>query len=380
MNKERKGVFLAILISAISTVAFGYALFNFSDVLNFLKKILTVLSPLIYGFCIAYVINTLLMPLENLYDKIIRHKRTRLSNGIKRGICLLISLMLISGVICAILIMVIPELTETVSELFEMLPGFLENTEKLIGDILDKHNIIIPQLDFDAESFNKKILEILPKIGTDFVTATITLTTSVFSAALDMIVTVAFAIYMLLYKEKLCLSLKKLLYATVKKEYADTTLSYLDLINRTFSNFIQGQIIEAFIIGILCFIGMSVLRIPYAVTVSALVAVTALIPILGAYIGAFVGAFLIVIVSPVKALWFLIFLVTLQQLEGNLIYPKVVGNAVGLPGIFVLASITVGGNLFGIAGMLVAVPVTSILYTVIRQFVRKRLSEKEIRA
>lgn len=378
MKKENRSFFFGIFVLVAALITFYCALADLSGILAFFKRILNIFSVIIYGFCIAYIVNIFMIPLEKLWDKIIPGKKTKLKDGIRRAVCLLLSLALIIGILAAILLILIPELVNTGSDLIKLLPGFIEDTEQFFSEKLEKYNIRLPHFELNTKEFQEFLLTSLPKIGTDFVSTTIQITTSIFSTVFDAVVVIVLAIYMLIQKEKLCLSLKKLLYAVFKKEHADKTMDFLKLTNQTFSNFIRGQIIEAFIIGILCFIGMIILRIPYAAVVSVVIAFTALIPVLGAYVGAFVGAFLIVIVSPIKALVFLIFIVILQQFEGNLIYPKVVGKSVGLPGLFVLASIAVGGSLWGIAGMLISVPLTSVLYTVTRQFVNRRISEKHI--
>jgi len=378
MNKERRSFFSGIFILGTALIAVYCILSNFSGVTAFLKKILGVFSPVIYGFCIAYVVNIFMSPFEKLWDKIVKGKKTKLKEGIKRAVCLILSLSLILGVFAAILLMIIPELTKTVTDLFGLLPGFISDVESFFSTKFEKYNISLPHIQINTSELQSTLFEVLPKIGTNFVNTTILITSSIFSAVIDTVVIIVLAIYMLIQKEALCRGLKKLLYAVFKKEHADKTMDFLELSNQIFTNFIRGQIVEAFIIGILCFIGMTILNIPYAMVVSVLIAVTALIPVLGAYIGAFVGAFLIVIISPIKALWFLIFIVVLQQLEGNLIYPKVVGKSVGLPGIFVLIAVTVGGSLFGVAGMLIGVPLTSVLYTVTGRFANKRIAEKHI--
>ncbi len=378
MNKEHRSLFSGIFVLVAALIVFYCVLADFSDVLAFLKRILKVFSTVIYGFCIAYIVNIFMTPLEKLWDKIFSGKKTKLKEGIKRGVCLILSLSLILGILSAILFMLIPEITKTFTELFKLLPAFIEDMEQLLSAKLQKYDISIPHFQLNTKEFQNTLLTWLPKLGTNFVNTTILITSSIFSTAFNTVVIVVLAIYMLTQKEKLCRGLKKLLFAVFKKKSADKTMDFLKLTNQTFTGFIRGQIVEAFIIGILCFIGMAMLNIPYAAVVSVVIAFTALIPVLGAYIGAILGAFLIVIVNPVKALWFLIFIVILQQLEGNLIYPKVVGKSVGLPGIFVLIAVTVGGSLFGITGMLISVPVTSVLYTVTRQFVNKRLSEKHI--
>ena len=378
MDKEKRRFCFGIFLVAVASITLFCALQNISTVLHYLKKLIGVFSPVIYGFCAAYVINVFMYPFEKLWDKIFKGKKTKLQKGLKKGICLILSMALVLGIIAAILFMVIPELIETVNDLLDLFPPFWAKVENFFDAKLEKYNVSIPHIQFDSKEVQNTLFELLPKIGTGFFNTVIGIVTTIFSTVFNACVVIIFAIYMILNKEKMCRGFKKILYAVARKERADAVVGYARLTNQTFTNFIRGQLVEALILGVLCFVGMKIFGMPYAAAVSVLIAFTALIPVLGAYIGAFVGAFLIVLVDPVKALWFLVFIVVLQQIEGNLIYPKVVGKSVGLPGIFVLAAITVGGSLFGLWGMLLGVPLTSVLYTLIRQFVDKRLTEKHI--
>ncbi|MBM6860610.1 AI-2E family transporter, partial [Clostridium saudiense] len=198
------------------------------------------------------------------------------------------------------------------------------------------------------------------------------------SGLVNFILSLIFSIYMLLNKERLQLGMKKVLYAFSKKNFADKVMYLGKIANESFSSYIGGQFIEAIIIGVLCFIGMLVLRMPYALLISVLVAVTALIPIFGAFIGTIPSAFIILIIDPMKALWFIIFIIVLQQIEGNLIYPKVVGSSVGLPPIWVMLAMLIGGNTFGLLGMLLGIPTFSVIYKVSREYINKRLNNKNI--
>ena len=203
---------------------------------------------------------------------------------------------------------------------------------------------------------------------------------SIVTAVMNFVIAFAFSIYILAQKETLKRQSMKVLTAVMKPEKLDKLLNLLRLANKTFTNFITGQLTEAVIIGVLCFIGMTIFRMPYAPAISVLVGFTALIPVFGAFIGTAVGAFLILLVKPIQAVWFVIFIIVLQQFEGNLIYPKVVGKSVGLPGIWVLVAVTVGGNAMGVMGMLISVPLCSVLYAVSREAVNNKLKMKRIKS
>ena len=207
---------------------------------------------------------------------------------------------------------------------------------------------------------------------------TFNVTASIVSVVVDIVLGVAFSLYVLAQKETLGRQFKKIIYALFNQQKADRLLDLTRLTDGVFTKFVTGQLTEAVIIGVLCFIGMLIFRMPYALVISVLVGFTALIPIFGALFGTAVGAFLILLESPVKAFWFVIFIIILQQLEGNLIYPRVVGKSVGLPGIWVLVAVTVGGSAMGIGGMLFAVPVATVLYVIFKEYIQKKYKEKDI--
>jgi predicted PurR-regulated permease PerM len=262
-----------------------------------------------------------------------------------------------------------------------MIPTYVANFNEWWGGVVvfaDKHGVTLPEVSFNAEKATDMISEFLNKNTNTLFDTTIGITSSILGGLFDGVLGVSFSIYILAEKEMLTRWAKKIVYAYLKEEKADKIVGFAKLTSQTFTNFITGQFIEAVIIGVLCFIGMSILRMPYASIISVLVGATALIPILGAYIGTIIGAFLILLVSPIKALIFVLFIIVLQQLEGNLIYPKVVGKSIGIPGILVLAAVTIGAKLFGVAGMLIGVPACAVIYCLLRESIGKRLHENKL--
>ena len=235
---------------------------------------------------------------------------------------------------------------------------------------------MLPAFTLDLERLYTAVLNFLTSYGQTLMDTTIGVTTSIFSAAVNFVLALVFSLYVLAQKETLSRQVTKTMRALLPEKKAAWLMDLAALTNKTFSNFITGQLTEAVILGSLCFVGMVLFKMPYASVVSVLIGFTALIPIFGAFIGIIIGAFLILLISPVKAFWFVIFILVLQQIEGNLIYPRVVGKSVGLPGIWVLAAVTVGGNAFGLVGMLLSVPVCSVLYALLRQLVHGRLEKK----
>ena len=241
-----------------------------------------------------------------------------------------------------------------------------------LAAFLDKYNVDLPEFDFKPD----KLIDILKDGGTMLFNTTASVTASIVTAVMNFVIAFAFSIYVLAQKETLKRQSLKVLRAVMKPEKLQKLLELLELSNRTFTNFITGQLTEAVIIGALCFVGMTIFGMPYAPAISVLVGFTALIPVFGAFIGTAVGAFLILLVKPIQALWFIVFIIVLQQFEGNLIYPKVVGKSVGLPGIWVLAAVMIGGHVDGVVGMLLGVPVCSVIYALLQDYLRAQPTEQ----
>lgn len=357
-----------ILIIISFTVLLIWAIYNHNLLFKYLGSLYSLISPFIIGLCIAYVVNVLLRPLERLWTEVFKNRKGAWVAKLKRPMCLLLSILLVIGIILAVVFIILPELTESVTSLVSMIPSYVSEVEDwwlALSERLDKYSIQLPQFDFNTD----KVMDFIKDGGTAVINTTLSATTSIVSAVINFVLALAFSIYVLAQKETLKRQTKKLMRKVLKPDFMRKLLDFLDLVNRTFTNFIAGQLTEAVIIGLLCFIGMAIFGMPYAPAISVLVGFTALIPVFGAFIGTAIGAFLILLVKPIQALWFVIFIIVLQQFEGNLIYPKVVGKSVGLPGIWVLAAVTIGGNAMGVVGMLISVPICSILYVVLRNWV-----------
>ena len=346
-------------------------------VLEFLKGLLGVLSPFLVGLCFAFVINVLMRPIEGLWDRLAGEKR---GSRAKRPVCLLLSTLMIAGAIFILLFMVVPEIRRTGATIIDMFPQYLLRLEGWWGELTDffeEFAIVLPQPELNLAELKKIVGDFLAGSGQIFVGKTLAITTSIFSGVFNLFFGLVFAFYVLAQKETLSRQLKKLLRAYLPARRVEQVLDFAALTKKIFTNFVTGQLTEALIIGALCFLGMSLFRMPYAPMISVLVGFTALIPVFGAFFGTAIGAFLILMVDPVKAFWFIIFIIVLQQLEGDFIYPKVVGKSVGLPGIWVLAAVTVGGSAFGMLGMLLSVPVCSVLYCTLSRSVNRRLKSRE---
>jgi len=370
-NFIRAGVTLFLLYLCIH---------HWPDALKGVGMLFNALKPVVIGFILAYILNILLC----FYEKHLFRLKTKRENkwtvfmhNRRRGVCVFLAVLTLVVLITVILLLVIPQLVACVELLIEKLPGALDNMiQSLLQNQwlrekgwIDEIELFIHEFDWQARlrQFSSVITGSLGSAVT-FLTATITTTVSgVVTGFLALI----FAFYMLVGKDRLLRQGNAVLDRFVKPKYCGRIRYVLHVLNDCFHRYIVGQCTEAVILGVLCTVGMMVLGIPYATMIGALIAFTALIPVAGAYIGAGVGAFMILTVNPVQALIFLVFLVILQQLEGNLIYPHVVGSSIGLPGMWVLLAVTLGGSLMGISGMLLFVPLTAAAYRLIREAVEK---------
>ena len=287
----------------------------------------------------------------------------------------MLSILTIIAVISIILTLIIPQFIEVIRNLISNIPSYLENLKNYGIEITEKVpeiNNYIQNIHIDTEALKNGIMN----ISKDVLSVTINQISGVFSGIVNFVIAIVFAVYILANKEDLKMQAKKFVYARFNKEKADFIVKVSRLSRDSFRNFLTGQAKEAVILGVLCAIGMLILQIPYAGPIGALTALTAFIPIVGAFIGGFIGAVLIVAVDPIKAIIFIIFIIILQQIEGNLIYPHIVGKNIGLPSIWVLVAITVGGSLFGIIGMIVGLPIVSIIYAITMENTNERLKEK----
>ena len=371
LEKNKKTIMQLILFTIIVIFAF----INISYLWTFIKYIIAIFMPFIIGAMIAFVLNVLLNVIENKLFKKLNKKKSKTWKKLKRPVSLITTFVIIIALIALILGLIIPQLKNTV----ELFTENFDSYRKQSVELLEKVGIerkTINKLNNNIENIQEEITKYISENSDEIMQTTLGVATTVAGTVTSMVLGIVFAIYILLKKEDLTRQFKKLARAYLPEKRQKTLEKISVLSNKTFGNFVSGQCIEALIIGILCFIGMLILQIPYAPTIAVLVGFTALIPVFGAFIGTAIGAFLILMVDPTKALVFVIFIIILQQLEGNLIYPKVVGNSVGLPGIWVMVAVTVGASIGGILGMLLSVPICSILYSILRTNVNDRIDQK----
>ncbi len=364
-----------VLIIAVLVMA----IFTPQKITSVISLITAVITPFLIGFCLAYIVNLLLRPFECFWLWCFKKaKKQKLINTLKRPICLILALLVVLGALFSVVFMIIPALRDTVVDFAERIPQYAKTVEKWyhnLSNYLLQHNFELPEdISFNADKITKLATGLISDYGNNVINTTVNVTASIVGVIVDVALGLVFAIYLLAQKEALGMQTKKAIRALFKPKRAEKILDITSLANGVFTKFVTGQLTEAFIIGALSFIGMLIFGMPYAGMISVLIGFTALIPIFGAFIGTGIGAFLILLESPIMALWFVVFIVVLQQLEGNLIYPRVVGKSVGLPGIWVLVAVTVGGGLFGVLGMLFSVPICSVLYILFRNFVNKRVN------
>ena len=356
-----------------------WGLYNISTIGGLFSNLFSLLAPLLIGVCIAFVLNLMMVGLERLWDRALAKRRSRWNAKLKRPVCLTLTMVLFLGIIFAIFFILIPRLEEAGSTLAANIPTYVDQFQawwKSLSDFADSHGVTLPELTLSAEQVRDTITGFLQERGDSVVNTTLNITSSIVGALVNVLLALVFSLYMLAQKETLLAQSKRLLRRALPRRAADKLLAVLHLTNNAFSSFVTGQVTEAVILGTLCCLGMLLLGLPYALPVSVIIAALSLIPIFGAWIGAATGAFLIVFQSPIKALTFLIFLLILQQVEGNLIYPRVVGKSVGLPGLWVLAAVTIGGGAFGILGMLLGVPVCSVVYSLVQAYIRTKPPEE----
>ena len=365
----------------VFTALLVVALWKFDVVLGVLKTIGQIIFPFILGGAIVFVIN---VPMSFLEKKIFENikKENKAARKLARPVSLLLTIVLVVGVIALVMIGVIPQLTKTMGSLMINITDFIPQIKIWIRDFFhDNREImnLVDQVQFNPDQAIRWGISLLGNGAGNMMNTTVSAVGSVVSGLATFFIAFSFACYVLFQKEKLHVQVRKVLFAFLPKQKADAFLKVCSLTYRTFANYLTGQCLEAVILGCMFVVTLSILRMPYALLIGVLIAFTALIPIFGAFIGCAVGSFLIFMVSPKQAIIFIIVFLVLQQIEGNLIYPHVVGESVGLPSIWVLAAVTIGGNLMGIVGMLVFIPLLSVVYTIFRKVVYQRLKKRHIK-
>ena len=376
-NKQNiKGLLLVVC----GGVAFYCALQRLDAVLAALGWLFGILAPFLLGGALAFILNVPMRAIE-------RHlfPRSRKGAKLRRPLALVLTLLAVLGVLALASLVIGPGIADAVMSIIREIPAAFDRLQKQLNGLAESLAAYLPMIqewlagvNIDWESLSRRVLEYAQALGSGIVSSGGGFIGGVVSGVSTFVIGLIFSFYILLQKEKLSRHGRQVIYGLLPLRQADRTLEILRLASRTFSSFLSGQCLEACILGTLFAVAMTIFRMPYALLVGVLIALTALIPIVGAFIGCAVGALLIAIDDPWKALWFIVLFLVLQQIEGNLIYPHVVGSSVGLPSIWVLAAVTLGGSLMGITGMLFFIPLCSVLYALFRSYVKERLAKKGV--
>ncbi len=380
MELNRKNVRIILLIIVFTVVLFT-AVQNFGALLGFVVDVWGVLSSVIAGLAIAFVLN---IPLKLFEDKLfygLREHRSATVRRLLRPVSIVCSLLITLGVLIVLLLIVLPQLVEAVAAVLARMPGYVTDLIAWLDRLLEPFDFSLSEYLNDIDwtkvfsdigtMLSQGINEILSAAGT-----AANVGTSIVGGVIDVVFSVIIAVYVLAQKERIGRFVHRCMEAFMPRRLSGNISRICTMAAETFSNFVGGQLTDSCILGILCFIGMIIFRFPYANVISVVIGVTSLVPLVGAFVGIMIGALLILTIDPIKALLFIVFVLVLQQIEGNLIYPKIVGKAVGLPGVIVLSAVLVGGNIAGILGSICAVPVSAILYTMLREAVNSRLSRR----
>ena len=381
MDFSRKNV-RTILFIIVFTIILLSVMLNLGSLFDFVRWLFGVFSSVIAGLAIAFVLNVPLRIFEERTFYALREHRSPLVRKSLRPVSIVCSLIITLGVIIVLLLVILPRLVETVAAVISQMPGY-------VNDLIAWVDRILEPLDFSLSDYLGDInwVKVFSDIGKSLSESTgasivsgvgtaANVGTTIVSGVIDVVFSVIIAVYILAQKERIGRFVRRCIDAFFPRRFAAGIESLASRASETFSNFISGQLTDSCILGVLCFIGMNIFRFPYADVISVVIGVTSLVPLVGAFVGIVIGALLILTIDPIKALLFVVFVLCLQQIEGNLIYPKVVGKAVGMPGVLVLCAVLVGGNIAGILGGLCAVPLTAMCYSLLREGVERRLASR----
>lgn len=368
-------------------IAFGILLYvglQHLDVVNgAVRGVFGLLSPFLVGAVLAFILNVPMRFLERLLPQGKGERSKRVWAKLRRPLSLMMALLIVVGITLFVVFMVLPELVRALSMIKDGVPWAIAKVQEGVKALMIKY----PELEGELANFavdwdqiGKNLLSWLQKGVGSLLSSTVGFASSVVSGTMQAFFVFVFMIYALMQKERLYRQFRKICFAFLPEAYAQRTLSIGSMTNKIFSSFLSRQCLETVILGSMFFLAMTIFRFPYALMISVLIGFMALIPLVGAFIGCTVGALLILMVNPVQAFWFVVMFLIIQQIEGNLIYPNVVGSSVGLPAMWVLVAITIGGSLMGIVGMLLFIPLCSLLYTLFREWVNARLARRNLSA
>ncbi|MGG7177922.1 AI-2E family transporter [Clostridium paraputrificum] len=379
MNQMKDPRFKSNILLATYVVVLAFLFINIKSVGGFLGTTLRMLKPFLIAICVAFVLNIPMKFYENkLLIPAFKNVKGKKLDKVARPLALFLTILTIVALFIGLIIFIIPQLVESGATLVKNIPDYIQSLENIMAEYMGSTDVLNEIWD-EILSMGENLIKVVGQVTGSLVSQVLNITMGVTSTIINFFMGILIAIYILLSKEKLSLQAKKMLYAFIDLKKADKIMAVTKISHFKFSKFITGQCIEAVILGTLCFVGMSIFRMPYALLISTIIGVTALLPIFGALIGTIPASFIIFMVDPMTAVWFIVLIVVIQQIEGNLIYPLVVGNSIGLSALWVLFAITVGGSSFGILGILIGIPLFGVIYTVFSSFINRRLNEKNIK-
>lgn len=376
--KIDKKTFKQLLILMLVAVGLFWLTQNYKILFGFISKTIDIFFPFILGLCIAFILNAPLKVFENKIFKVDKIESKRKKKFI-RILSIILVFLLFIGIIAFVLFLVLPEIVDTISSFGTKIPIIFNDLKSWIIELTKNY----PELQLQIQTLNwseasNSIMNFIETSGKGILNSSLTFISSLFSGLFTLFLGSVFSIYILSEKENLGVQIVKIMNAYLPKKLVVKLLEIQKTASSTFASFINVQCLEACILGLMFFIALSIFKFPYAVLISVLVTVTALIPVFGAFIAMVIGGLLIAVNNPLQAIWFVILFVVLQQIEGNFIYPRVVGKTVGLPALWVMLAVMVGGSAFGIVGMLISVPVSSMLYSIIKNNINKKEKESKI--
>ena len=375
-------IFLVVLASLASIGI----IFQFQSLMGTIGWIIGIFEPILYGLVIAFLVNPIVKNLEKLFFRIFRKKiqaspKPKKWRGISRAICIVIAILLVLAALAGLLWMIIPQLIDSITGIVQDFSKYFANLQAWLDDILKNHQDIagtIEQIIQGAFGFLQKWVATLPDQADNILSGVAGGVMGTISVFTNLILGFIIAIYFLFSKEKFIAQAKKITYAMFKKERANHVIEVGQQTNRMFGGFIIGQILDSLIVGILCFIGMSILGLPFSLLISVIITVTNIIPFFGPFIGGIPSGILILMVNPMQCLYFVILIVVLQQIDGNIICPRIQGDLTGLSGFWVIFAITIFGGLFGVVGIVIAVPAFAILYIWIKRWMERSLKKRKM--
>lgn len=376
-NRKYNTIAVYAFLVIAAAILFVTFLVNLGNIFSFLGNLVGLTTPFILGFSIAYVLNPVMMFFEKrLFEGILR--KHPLSSKANRVLSLLLAIILVLVFITLFGFILIPQIGSSLANLARNMNGYVSSATKVLEDW---GNTLSSVFGGSGDMFGladglERIMDIAAKTLTEQIPNIVNYTKNFTSGVINVLVGFIVSVYLLASKERFFAQLKKILYAIFPKRFVETSVAAVHAANDTFSGFLYGKLLDSFIIGVMCYVGMLILRLPFPELISVVVGVTNVIPYFGPFLGAIPGILLIFIVDPIKSLWFAIFILALQQFDGNILGPRILGETTGLSAFWVIFAITVGGGLFGVLGMLLGVPLFSLIYALVRMLVESQLRKK----